>query len=69
MRDESESGGLGARLRVGGMEQLMVTCLFVDDTVMLPESERMLESVVNEFERVYKRMKQKVNVGKSKGSI
>ncbi len=40
----------------------VVTCLFVDDTVLLAESERDL----HEFYSVCKRKKLKVNAGKSK---
>ena len=44
----------------------MVVCLFADDTVLLAESEGMLQKAVDEFHRVCKRRKLKVNVGKSK---
>ncbi len=42
----------------------VVTCLFVDDTVLLAESEGDLLRVVNEFYSVCKRRKLKVNAGK-----
>ncbi len=51
------------------MKQPEVSRLFPDDTVMLPESERMLQSVVDETDWVCKRRKLKVNVGKSKGMM
>ncbi len=35
-------------------------------TVLLSESEKMLQGIVDEFDRVCKRRKLKVNVGKSK---
>ncbi len=57
---------LGARLNVRGVEQPMVVCLYADDTVLLAESEGMLQRVVDEFDRVCKRRKLKVNVGKIK---
>ncbi len=40
--------------------------LYVDDTVLLAESEGILQRIVDEFERVCKRRKLKVNAGKSK---
>ncbi len=43
----------------------VVTCLFVDDTVLLAESEGDLQRVVNEFYSVCKSTKLKVNAGKS----
>ncbi len=57
---------LGARLHVRGVEQPLVAGLYVDDTVLLAETEGMLQRIVNEFERVCKRRKLKVNAGKSK---
>ncbi len=47
-------------------EGVFVTCLFVDDTMLLAESEGDLQRVVNEFCSVCKRRKLKVNTGKSK---
>ncbi len=57
---------LGARLNVRGVEQPFVAGLYVDDTVLLAESEGMLQRIVDEFDRVCKRRKLKVNAGKSK---
>ncbi len=57
---------LGARLNVRGVEQHVVAGLYVDDTVLLPESEGMRKRIVDEFDRVCKRRKLKVNAGKSK---
>ncbi len=37
----------GVRLRGGGLEQPVMACQFVDDTVMSAESERMLQVVVD----------------------
>ncbi len=55
----------GARLNVRGVEQPLVAGLYADDTVLLDESEGMLQ-IVDEFERVCKRRKLKVNSGKRK---
>ncbi len=44
----------------------MVVGLYADDTVLSAESEWMLQRIVDEFERVCKRRKLKVNAGKSK---
>ncbi len=57
---------LGARLNVRGVEQPLVASLNADDTVLLAENEGMLQRIVDEFERVCKRRKLKVNAGKSK---
>ncbi len=57
---------LGARLNVRGVEQPLVAGLYVDDTVLLAESEGMLQWTVDEFGRVCKRRKFKVNAGNSK---
>ncbi len=57
---------LGARLNVRGVEQPLVAGLYGDDTVLLAESEGMLQRIVHEFDRVCKRRKLKVNAGESK---
>ncbi len=57
---------LGARVNVRGVEQPLVAGLYADDTVLLAESEGMLQRIVDEFERVCKRKKLNVNTGKSK---
>ncbi len=57
---------LGARLNVRRVEQPLVTGLYVDDTVLLAESEGMLQRIVDESDRVCKRRKLKVNAGKNK---
>ncbi len=56
----------GTKLKLNGEVWSVVTCLFVDDTLLLTESEGNLQRVVNEFYSVYKRRKLKVNAGKSK---
>ncbi len=60
---------LSASLNVRGVEQPMVTGLYADDTVLLAESEGMLQRIVDEFDRVCKRRKLKVIAGKSKVMI
>ncbi len=57
---------LGTRLNVRGLEQPLVAGLLADDTVLFAESKVMLQRVVDEFDRVSKRRKLKVNAGKSK---
>ncbi len=57
---------LGARLNVRSVEQPLVAGLYVNDTVLLGESEGMLQRIVDEFDRVCKRRKLKVNASKSK---
>ncbi len=57
---------LGARLNERGVEQPLVAGLYADDTMLLAESEGMLQRIVDEFDRVCKRRKLKVNTGKSK---
>ncbi len=59
------SMGLGARLNGRGVEQPVVEGLYVDDTVLLAESEGMLQRIVDECDRICKRRKLKVNAGKS----
>ncbi len=49
-----------------GVEQPVVADLYADDTVLLAESEGMLQRIVDEFHRVCKRRRLKVNAGKSK---
>ncbi len=56
----------GAKLRLHGEVWSVVTCLFADDTMLLAESEGDLQRVGNEFCRVCKKRKLKVNTGKSK---
>ncbi len=56
---------LGCRLNVRGKEQPVVASLYADDTFLLAESE-MLQRIVDEFDRVCKWRKLKVNAGVSK---
>ena len=59
-------GNKGARLKMNGVEWPVVGCLSADDTVLLAESDRELQRVVDEFHWVCTRRKLRVNVGKSK---
>ncbi len=54
---------LGSRLKVRGVEQPVVAGLYVDDTMLLAESEGMLQRIVDEFNKVCKRRKLKVYAG------
>ncbi len=47
----------------------MLARLYVDDTVLLAESEVMLQRIVDEFDRVCKRRKLKLSADKSKVMI
>ncbi len=49
-----------------GVEQPVVAGLYADDKVLLAESDGMLQRIVDEFDRVCKKRKLKVNKGKSK---
>ncbi len=57
---------LVARLNVGGVEQSLVAGLYADGTVLLAECEGMLQSIVDEVDKVCEGRKLKVNAGKSK---
>lgn len=56
-------GHIGSRLVVGGVEWPLLAALFTDSTVLLTESEGMLQKIVDEFDMVCKRRKFKMNVG------
>ncbi len=57
---------LDARLKVKGVEEPLLAGLYAVDTMLLAESKGMLQRIVDEFDRVCKRRKLKVNAGKSK---
>ncbi len=57
---------LDARQNVRGVEQPVVVGLYVDETVLLAESEGTLQRIVDEFDRVCKRRKLKVNAVKAR---
>lgn len=66
IRDVIAKGAdLGSRLREIGTKQSMVAGFFADDTAV-GTNERMLQRIVDEFNRMCKRKKLKVNVVKSK---
>ncbi len=60
---------LSATLNVKGVEQPLVAGLYADDTVLLAKSEGKLQGIVDEFDRVCKRRKLKVNAGKRKVTV
>ena len=49
---KAKAGKAGARLKLNGMVWSMAACLFADDTVLLAESERELQRVVDQFDSV-----------------
>ncbi len=51
-------------MNVRGVEQPVVAGLYADDTVLFTESEGMLQRIVDEFDRVSKSRKMKVNAGR-----
>ncbi len=68
-REKVNVQNLGARLNVRGVEQPLVEGLYADDTVLLAENEGMLQSIVDEFDRICYRRKLKMNARKSKGIV
>ncbi len=60
-RCESRSMAVGSRSNVIGVEQHLVAGLYVNDKVLLAESEGILQRIVDEFDRVCRRRKLKVN--------
>ncbi len=60
-----EGGKRGCKVKIN-VNVNVVTCLFVDDMVLVAESEGDLQRVVKEFHSVRKGRKLKVNAGKSK---
>ncbi len=63
---KAKVGKIGARLKLNGVVWSLSACLFVDGTVLLAESERELQRVVDQFHTVHSRRKLRVNAGKSK---
>ncbi len=49
---KAKVGKVGARLKLNGMDWAVVACLFADDTVLLAESERELQRVVDQCHSV-----------------
>ncbi len=63
---KAKVGKVGARLKLNGGDWSVAACLFADGTVLLAESERKLQRVVDQFHNVCSRRKKRVNAGKSK---
>ncbi len=59
-------GEVDPRMKVRGREESLVASLFADDTVLLAENEGTLQRIVDEFNRVCKMRKLRVNTGESK---
>ena len=54
---KAKAAGLGAKMLDEGYEWLMITSLFLDDTLLFAESQEELQSVVNASQDVCKRRK------------
>ncbi len=52
---KAKMGKVGARLKLNGMDWSVAACLFADDTVLLAESERKLQRLVDQFHSVCSR--------------
>ncbi len=63
---KAKVGRISARMKLNGVDWSVATCLFADDTVLVAESERELQRVVDQFHSVCSRKKLRVNAGKSK---
>ncbi len=50
-------GKVGARLKLNGVDWAVAACLSSDDTVLLPESEKKLQRMVDQFHSVCSRRK------------
>ena len=59
-------GKTGAKLKMNRVDWSVAACLYVEDAVLLAESERELQRVVDQFNSVCSRRKLRVNAGKSK---
>ncbi len=66
---KAKVGEVGARLILNGVDWAVAACLFADDTVLLAESEREFQKVVDQFHSVCSRRKLRVNARKSKVMI
>ncbi len=53
-------------MKLNKCDLTVVASLFADDTVLLADSEKDLQKVVDEFYRMYVRRKLRVNAGKRK---
>ncbi len=59
-------GKADAGLKLNGVDWSVTAFLFADDTVLLAESEKVIQRVVDQFHSVCSRRKLRVNAGKSK---
>ncbi len=53
-------------MNLNGVDWPVVACLFADDTVLLADSKRELQRLVDQFHSVCSRREPRVNAGKSK---
>ncbi len=60
-------GKKGARLKLKDVDWSVTACLFADDTVLLAESERKLQRVVDQFHSACSRRKLKMEMGYLRG--
>ncbi len=63
---KAKVGKMGTGLKVNRVDWSVTACLFVDDTVLLAESKRELQIVVDQFHNVCSRRKLRVNAEESK---
>ncbi len=61
---KAKVGKIGVGMKLNGVDWSVAACLFADDTVLLAESERELQRVVDQFHSVCSRRKLRVNAGK-----
>ena len=54
--------GMGVSMSMGGVWWVLSQLLFADDTALMAESAEQLQCLVNEFGRVCKRRKLRINV-------
>ncbi len=66
---KAKVGKVGVRLKLNVVDWSVAACLSVNETVLLAESERELQRVVDQFHSVCRRKKLRVNAGKSKVMI
>ncbi len=62
---KTKMGKRGAGLKVNGVDWSVTVYLFADDKVLLAESEKELQRVVDQFHSVCSGRKLRVNAGKS----
>ncbi len=62
---KAKVGKICAKLKLNGLNWSLAACLCSDGTVLLVDSERELQRVVDQFHSVCSRRKLRVNAGKS----